>query len=497
MRKPKVRSVFVGLVVSMMLMGAVAPMAAAAITPNQSADATQNPYIETDVTKDVHDMQAFGSGEQAVLTYYDDDGEIDTLPAELAGDDPNAVTYLPSHVSVSDYNQFPRSDEDVSAVDAGNWTATATDTGTADVADADLGDAEAVNVNANLADTETATFTFDEFTIDSDEEKRVLAIGGAVDEIGADAHVEIRAVDEDGDYKAFTANSSGDASTDTVWADSTGDSFISEARMGDLETMGTGTGDFNNIESIEVVVEDGNFDGTFSLINAEKMSTYDYGTQMVDENDDGDKDTQESVEQPNGPVSVTSLDTLGDTFNSATLSDIEFTAQFTAELADDDDSQANFTDATNYQTYDHIAEQHNRLSLVTAYDLAYSNSVLKDTVPMPEQRYMDAGYALGTGDMAFADLTDDDWTANTVDMYSGSDDVELATGIQPGETVIVFTESLITDDEKQDMEADEEAGGGGFFGSSGDGPIQKYVLSPIGGVVAAVLGFLGIKGRGE
>lgn len=492
------RSVFVGLIVSMMLMGAVAPFAAAAVTPNQSADTTQNPYLQSDVTKSTHDMAEFGAGDSGVLKYYDDNGQTQSLNAVLPDEDnANPVTYTPSHISATDYNKFPRDDETTTAVNSSEWSAPGAN---ASVADRQLGQADAVGIDVDQTTGYSETVTFNTFTIDTDEEKRMFQIAGDVNELSTGTTVSIRAVDADGDYKELTADTAGNASTDSVWADSTGDSFVTQVRMGDLSTAGSGSGTFDTIEKIEVVVTDGNFDGSLSLVNLEKMSTYDYGTQMVDDNGDGDKNTESDLTQPNGAVAVSGLDTLGSTFDDAKLYNIQFTAEFNAAESPDEDSQANFSDAGNYQTYDHIAEQHNRLKLPSAYDLAYANSKLMADMALPESRYINAKYVLSAGETEFDSLDENSWTADVSDSYTGTEDVELVAGINPGETVIVYTESLITDDEKNDMTVDEsaqESGGGGMFDSGGDGPVQTYILSPLGGAVAAILGFLGLRGRGS
>lgn len=492
------------LIVAMALLTVAAPMVSmgvlAAETGNAddidpSAEPAQNPYIDTDVTKDKHNMSAFGADQASLLSYYDNDGDAAALPASLNESVDNPVSYTPTHVAVDEYGAFPH-DDNASALNASLWSTDASgSSGTVAANDVTVQpNVEAVELSATgQASGDTATLTYDDVSITSDEAKRNLIIGGDIQTLSSDATVEVRVVDEDGDYKAITADTGANSSDDDVWATSTGDSRIEQQRLGEIATQGSGDGDFNNIESVEVVVMDGDFEGQISLMNLDQMSRYDFGEKMVDTDGDGEMDDTETLHEPTGEVSVTGLDTLGDTFDSATLHGVTFPAMFQASELSGDDVYANFTSAEDYQNYEYIGDTRYRFEMVDAYELSYANAELRDTVTLPETRYRTVQYAEGTGDTDLKNVSE--WTDVTDSYSTQGDEVTLDATLQPGQNIDYNANALYTSDEQQSIfSAGDSGGGGGMFGGGGGG-ILGAIFSPISGAIAAILSFLGIKAK--
>lgn len=503
-------NLFRSLIVAMVVMTVVAPMASMGVLAaqtgngddiNPAADPAQNPHIETDVTKEKHDMDEFGTGDSGLLTYYDNDGDATALPASVNDSMENPVSYTPTHIDVDEYGAFPHGEEDVSGLNASYWTTDEAGTaGSISVDDTTVQpNVEAVQVaTSGQSSGDSATATFDNFSITSDEDKRMLIVGADVNTLDSGAHVEVRAVDEDGDYKAIEANTSADTAADATWTDSAGDSRIAQVRLGELDTEGSGDGNFDNIEEIEVVVQDGDFDGELSILNADSMSQYDFGDQRVDTDDDGEMDDTETLREPEGEVSVTGLDTLGSAFDSATIHGVTYEATFEAAHLDADDAAANFTSAEDYQSYDRLGDTYYRLTLEDTYDLSYANAELKDEVSLPETRYRTVEYAEGTGDTDMENVSD--WTETTDSYDEKGKSVTLDSTIQPGQDIVFHSNALYTDAEMDAIFSDgegeeaESGGGGGMFGGGGGG-ILDAIISPIGGAISAVLAFLGIKRR--
>jgi hypothetical protein len=437
------RSILV-VVVSLALIASASGAAVAANSEyNYSADAAHNPYIEADTTIENYDMGWDG------LKYEDDSGELADLPAELNESVDNPYEFVPTDVNFTDRDEFPHDKDEVSALTASEWsgTATASDVTTAPNVDA---------VEIDLAGSDEMSFS--NFSITSDEQKRYLTMFVDVSELNSGAVVEIRAVDDDGDYYAATINPSADPSAEDVVANATGEGYVFQRQVGAMTLQTAGDGTFDNIQKVEVN-ETGGSAATIqiSALNLDKTSPYQLGTKLEDTDDDDELEDVEIEEVTSaGTIAIESLDTMGATFDSATIKGLTVPAKFTAEQLPDDDADVAYESADNYPNFDTMVTGEWRISLPDAYDLSFANAELKDVQALPSQRYVSMRYAEGVGDTDFSDI--DSWAA-VEDSYDSQDaDVTLDQTIQPGTEIALQFEYLATSDEVDSLQAAGAAG---------------------------------------
>lgn len=473
---------------------AVAPVLAANTGPgaiNEDADAAHNPYLEADVTKATHEM---GWGPMA---YEDDQGDKTTLPAELNSsvENPYSLTY--SDIETDAYGEFPvnTQTEDVdSALNATGWTTDGSGTaGSVSVADATTApDVEAVQVSTSgQTSSDTAKATFDGFKVTSDAEKRYVQIVADVSTLDSGADVFIRFKDTDGDYVEAEIDPDDDSSTGNTMANTTGDGFVFQQQVGELTVSGTGDGTMQNINATTVVVNDANAQIEIAALNVERTSPWTLGKERVDSDGDGDLET-ETIRQVNasGDVSITSLDSMGTVFDSATIHDLTVPVKaYSSMMPEEEDYErwnVTYEEADDYPNFAFMVDDNRRLALPTAYDLSYANVQLKDTVPVPDGRYQVAEYATGVGETNFSDVT---WT-DAKSSYSPQDsNVTLATGLSAGTEYALHYEYVVTQDEYDAMTT--ATGGGAPMGDSGGG-IGSIPI--IGGIILTILGWLGLRG---
>ncbi len=260
-------------------------------------------------------------------------------------------------------------------------------------------------------------------------------------------------------------------------------------------TPPVGDGTIDEIGSIEVEAG-GSADVDMSAINLDKTSKYDLGTRHVEEDDELETET---IHEATGPLSVNSVESLGTTFDDATIHGLSFGAHFEAsELSGDDvsvDAQAG--EDAGYPNWAHHTTINYRLELPDAYDLSYSNAELVAEQKHTEPHYVSVQYAEGTGDDAFGDIDDDEWSDITSSFSSEDKEVSIDSTVQPGTSMVLQYEQVWTDSEFQTVtsgEAAESGGGGGIF-STGDGGILSMLFSPIGAIAAVVTGLIG-RARG-
>jgi hypothetical protein len=289
---------------------------------NYDASTVHNPEIDVTVQKDVHRV-----GDWSAVQYSGDNGQTQTLNASLNESEPNPISLVATDINASDFGEFPRKgdgDNAASALDASEWTTDesgiSTTGATLSVEDTTTAPSvDAVRVNtSSLGSGDTGVATYGNFSINSDENKRFAQFAVDVDTLDAGTHAEVRVVDEDGDYKEFVIDSANSSDDADVLANSTGEGFVTQQQLGEVTTEGSGDGTFNNIETIEVRVNDGDLDASWSLINVEKLGTYQFGSQAYDEDDDGEKDETRTLVEPEGRYAITGYDTLGSSLDGAT-----------------------------------------------------------------------------------------------------------------------------------------------------------------------------------
>ena len=477
--------------VAMLAISAVAPAAMAAPDYNEDASAAQTPFISTDVTVSTFDRADMEPGQ-----YENDNGEIADLPAtvnrsenvdDIGSGSVNPYHFVATDVDFEDGTAFPHQKDDVSAVDnESEWSVdTSGSAGSMTVADsATAPGVEALEVStSSQSSSDTAIATFSNVSITSDAEKRYLQAMLDVNSLDSGTTVEIRAVDSDGDYVATTINSSATASDDDVIATGTGEGYVIQEQVGALSTQGSGDGTVAEIQEIEVVVMDGNADVDISALNADKTSEWSLGDERVDTDDEDDFETEtiHDVSEP-GQIMIYNMDTMGSTFDSAEINDLEMPMHFSAADLETDEQDVNvtFEAAESYPSFENRMEAYYRLKLPAAYDLSYSNAVLKQDVTVPNSRYQTVETVEGASDTEFGDL--DGWTDLTDSIGSQGETVTLDDTIQPGQEIAIHETVLVTNDEKSEL---EQIGGAGQFAQDGGGGILGMILSPLGAITAA------------
>jgi hypothetical protein len=261
-----------------------------------------------------------------------------------------------------------------------------------------------------------------------------------------------------------------------------------------MSVMGTGDGTMGEITSIDVHVVDGDAEVRMSALNADKTGMYALGDKRVDTDDEDDFETEtiHEVHTP-GQVAIYDLDTMGPAFENAVIHGLEFPADFRASDLESDSSLVNvsFTEAESYPSFEYMQDANYRLVLPDAYDLSYANAKLQQDVSLPGSRYDTVEYSEGVSDTSFGDI--DSWTGVTGSFESQGDTVTLDDTIQPGQQIAVHEEVLVTGDERSQV---EQVGGAGQFGDSGGGIIDQIISIP-GAIVAAVMGWLGLRSGGS
>jgi hypothetical protein len=404
-----------------------------------------------------------------------------------------------TNIDEMDFSQFPRKSNEennsASALDASEWTTTGAQSGKISVSDTTTAPGvEAVEVaTASMGAGDVAIAEYGNFSIDSDESKRNLQLAVDVNTIDAATAASVRVIDEDGDYKMLEIDSAANASDAAVLANATGEGIVSQQQLGTLATQTvTGSdGTFDNIETLAVNVTEGDLDLSASLVNIEKLGKYQFGEMAYDGSDDDDaKDEMKTLYEPSGMVWVTEFDSLGSSFEDASVHDAKLYAQFrAADLEDNMDAHANVTSASNYPSYDSIGEVYYRLELPDAYDLSYSNAELVASQELPDSRYQSVDIAEGVGDAAFMDVS---WT-DVTDKFDGVNEGHvLDDTIQPGEQIAVGATMLWT---ASDADAAQSSGGAAGQFASGGGGIVDQILGLPGMIIGSLLTALGIRQR--
>ncbi|MFC4449822.1 hypothetical protein [Halorussus aquaticus] len=454
---------------------------------NYDASTVHNPKIPVTVSKDVHHI-----GDWTPTQYESDSGEARTLNASLNQSKANPIALVATDINASDFGEFPRKNEGentASALDASEWatdsSGIATTGATFSVEDATTAPGvNAVRVNtSSLSSGDTGIATYSNFSITSDEAKRFAQFGVDINTLDSGTHAEVRVVDEDGDYKAFVIDPNNATADADVIANSTGDGYVTQQQMGGITTEGTGDGTFNNIQSVEVRVTDGDLDASFSLINAEKMGQYTFGEQAYDEDGDGEKDETRTLYEPNGQYRITSYESLQSSFSGAEVHNTEQSLQFHASnLTQEMDAQVEFSSAGDFPDFELIADVYYRLQLPSAYDLSYQNAELTDTVDLPSGRYQSVEVAEGVGDTGFQNISS--WTSVKSKYGTQGADVTLDSTIQPGQQIAIHYQYPITSAEQGDMTS--QGGVAGQFRKGGGGNWASGI--PILGTLVSIVG---------
>jgi len=427
--------------------------------------------------------------DEAALTYSNNNGEWTEFPGSVNESADNPYTFAASDVNFSDASAFPHSAEN-SWTSASDWSSTAavsvSDTETAPDVDAVT---VATDGSMTSGDTETATFA-ENVSITSDEEKRYLQLVGDVNTLESGATVDVRVVDEDGDYYNATIDPSASEIGDTTIATQTGEGFVYQQQLGTMEMTQNGDGTFNNIEKVEVVVSDADADISLSAVNVDKLGAWDFGDEKVDTDDDDELETQQIEDHNAAQIAIHDLDTMGDTFADGHIKGLTVAFETLLSALPSEDVSVEYTEATQYSNYESHFEGQFRFEMPDQYDLSYANLEFRDTVSLPGTRYVNVEYAEGTGDTEFDDISS--WTDLTSSYSSVGADVTVDDTVQPGTSMVISYDYVVTSEEKSELQ--QTGGAMGPTGSSG-GPLGMLISLP-GIVISGIIGFLGLRSKG-
>ena len=454
---------------------------AAADTPltiNFDSEFAHEPTATGDVTVAEHRPEFDHFGYVA-----DDDSERTLEAASLAEredeDDPNnPVRIRGDKIDFADARAFPRDltttdgdgdEEDGSALDAEFWTS-----GDLTVED----DGDALRVTGNLG-----TATFNEFRIDSGEQRRVLQLIVNVDQLEAAAVVDVDVIDAAGNSVTATIDPAANDADDHTIATSQGAGVIYQQQIGDMD----GGEELDAIEEIAVDISGGNADVVFHALNLESSSRWAFGTREY-VNDEDDLDDRTVYEQ-RGYFGITSLDTLydSDRLSDATISDVEYA---NAEIAPTDI----FVMTEDGGRYDYDTRLHAlyNFDLPEAYDLEIDLTEWTDEVAHPSGRYLAMEIATDLDDpVEMEDIDDVEWTTRTSSYSDGSigDTVDLSSTVDSAGVFTLHEDVLLTSAEASEV-AVEDAAAMGPTGRSGGGLLSRVFSIP--GMIAGGITGLGI-----
>ncbi|RDZ43407.1 hypothetical protein C5B86_10135 [Haloferax sp. Atlit-19N] len=429
-----------------------------------SADATPNPQYGVQLTKATHNASW-----DSPLRYENNDGVLVLADAEVNDSVDNPYSFYPTHVDAADFGAFPVDKENVSALDASEWTINESNTaGTVTL----MSDSPASGIDGVRFSTtsqtsgDVAVFEFSNFSIDSDIQKKHLATAVDVAELDAGAVVELRAVDDDGDYYAAEINASRTSGSNLI-ANATGSGYVFQEQMGQMDLVTAGDGSVGTLESVQVVVRDGDADVTMSMLNLEKLSKYKLGTRLADTDDDDELETVDVYEKnASGTLAVNELSSLGSWASSAAIKGLTFDANFTAERLGAEDVDVEFKETGNkYPGYFGTVTVQYRMALPDVYDLDYQFPTLTDEQSVTRDRVLSVELAEGVSEStAFEDI--ESWTDKTALYTSLNASVTLDDTVQPGQDTVIKYEYKVTEDQYDAMQP-SALGGAGF--SSDDG----------------------------
>jgi len=486
------RGVAVVLASLVLLSAAGTGVVAAATAINYDTDPAQSARVHEDtVTIAEHDRAEMSD----TLAYYDDEGEVATLPADINSSEEAPVQVHLAKINESSYREFPRqsseSGNNVTWTNASDWTTSSSSSGGMSVSETTpAGDAQAVtfDITAGASDNGSANYT--DVDITSDATKRVPLVGVNVDTLNSGAVVDIRFVDADGDFVALEVNGteSNATGTDSVIANSTGEAFVTQERLSELTVEGSGDGSFDEIQKVWIYGDGANAKIELFALDAESKSATDLARTYHDHDDDGDLEW-ETVQEKGyaGEVNMSAVGDLGGMFDNAVIYDKKVNNIFySVSYLSGDDTKIETSDASDYPNFDKKLNASYRLEVPAPIDVSHGSLTLEAEQSLVEDRYIVAEYATAVGDTDFENVS---YTDATSSFTKKGDVVELATGFNAGEENAIHFEILYTQSEFDTLTSDAVAGGpvgsgGGFFST---------LFGQMVGIVGAVAGFLGLR----
>lgn len=461
-----------------------APAAAAAPALNFEDDRTPNPYIHSDTeTISAHDL-----GEMdGPLELYNDEGEITALPATYneSQDTPFGVRF--DKVEADAYRMFPRvdgeSDNGASWTETGQWTTNAD----ASVSDADADGVEKVEIDATAAGG-NATFA-ENVSITSDADKRVALAVVNVDSLGSSAEVQLRFTDSDGDYRYANISSGDDASADYSIANSSGNGYVFQERLSDLPMAGSGDGDLDGIQQVEVVSVGDTATVTVAGLDVERKSAIDFASIQRDTDDDGEDETTTFEDYHEGGVAKLTDYSFGSEFSNAVIHDFEvYDVRYAlSELSDSSEYMVEFRNSDS--SYAKELAVTADIQAPNYIDLSHGSLSLRLDQGMIADRYGKLRTSSDVDDETeIGNLTDSDYSDRSGKVSSKDDTLTLISGVNGDTEYRVDGVFYLKNGEVDDLQGAAGMGptgsGGGFFSTA---------FGQITGLVAAVAGALGLR----
>jgi hypothetical protein len=498
-----IKSAVLALVI--LLAGAAGMGAVAADNSLVDYDEVDNPRInESTLTVAEHEPSEMDSP----LEYYDDNGDLQELPAHLDPDtkDPVGVRY--DKLDTINLREFPRKSDEIdadddgtansaSAVDADEWSTDATSTtGSIAVEDVTNHSVEGLRIEgSSIGTNEGGLVTYTNVSIDSDANKRVLTLVGRVEELNSAAKVNITVKEDDGDWKRAYIDSDLSSSSTDVAATQTANGVVYQVKLSDLTTEGTGDGTFNAIDELQVNVTDGDAEVVLTGIDAGRKTKLDLGTVRSDTDSDGDMEDKEIEQDADGGYNrLTGLGTMDTALSNATIADLEvhdvhYSMEDLPAGSDDGQNETHiaWSNASDYPSYAHGLDTYARLRVPTAIDLSHSGLTLEAEQQLLQDRYQTVEYAEDTGDTDFQNVS---WSAAADSWDNQGDRQEFDASVTAGQNYSVHYFLTLTDSEKNSIESVESAGGGGGGPvDDGGGGILSNPITWIAGVVATAIGW--------
>jgi hypothetical protein len=253
-----------------------------------------------------------------------------------------------------------------------------------------------------------------------------------------------------------------------------------------LVTGGDGT--FNNIEKVQFVVNDGDFEGHISVLNVERLSKYDFGTTALDEDSDDElEDVEQTEKKTPGALAVTDIQTLGDAFSKAQVKGVDVWADQRAEDLPAENVHVVTKETGNtYPNFAGTATIYYRFELQTAYDTGFASPVLTDNQSVTSERILSVELAEGVSDdteMANATYTD------VTDLYgTKGTNVTLDDTVEPGSDLVVKFTYKLQEDTLSNI-GTSAGGGAGFHEDTGFiGGFLNWLVAGLAGIGAAIAG---------
>jgi hypothetical protein len=470
------------LAISLIASMTATPALAQSSTINTDADAAPDAELTGNVTVEDYDMAWSG------LQYEDDSGDVVDFPGREDPDQENPYSFVASDVNFSDADGFPHAKDDVSALDAAEWSVSGTNSSKLTVSDVETApgkEAVQIGTDGTMASGDDATATFSNFSITSDENKRYLQVVLDITTLDSGSNVTVSVVDADGDHYDATIDPSASDSENLIGS-ATGEGLIYQRQLGDMSLVSDGDGSFSDIEKVEVEVVDADAEVEIAALNVDKTSMWTFGAEKVDNDDDDELETVTIEEmKTGGSLSVHSLDSMGPAFDDATIMGLTVDFEQTTDDLDNDDISVEFTAADQYANYEHRFDGHFRYEVPDAYDLSYANLELSDQVSVPTTRYVTVEYAEDTGDTDFSDI--DSFSGITSSYDSIGANVTVDSTVSAGSAMVIHYDYVVTGDEKGAI----ENVGGAMGPTGGGGGILSMLFSLPGMLVSGVAAFLG------